>query len=664
MPAKEWTLMFYFASDNPLASTIVSQLKALKDAGYHPDANVIAQFDPHVVNTPVHVFDVNGVNKFWNPGKAEVGFAPNDPFIRDLVLDRLWGEKDEELRCAVVRHVQVHNSKMKFDPPKPSAAMSGEQDPKDALTNFLSFCREYYPARHYMLFILGHGQVVGNDTLLYDDHAGGSKNSLLLTELGEVLRTFNSDVHNDREPGEVEMIGLHSCSMSAMEVAYELKGATNYLLASQGPAYVGSWPYKQILIRIFTDLNCDLTPADVNGSHKGRPGKQSLVEKLLKPEDPITRFVRNELTTETKAALKKHKPGTRPDATLVSAIVADLNDLLNTKAIAGSEEFIKVPSSNGIGQLKKLDPSELNATGLRRFNRILLAEAFPEIARHPKVNLEAMLSKIFYYCLYNSFDYQLAGYPYDMCLANLTKVSGTEDAINNLADSLIKGLNDRNPITKQLILLAHWDAQSFYQEDYVDLYDFCCCLVRRYKETKRYVRPIQCIKAIVDACEEMMKVLEKGCDQMITHAAFSGAAFQYSHGMSIYFPWTEPVASDMWEKHYPEYRLNKATRWREFLKVYFKETMRQTRAKELEAVGQQPNPVPLSAELLELMGQIGAKVFDADGQLQKPGPDHPMGSGDCDCPTIKNYPLYTGKLAVSDDFLAGKKLTNELPDGS
>src|SRR5437660_8159363 len=60
---KEWTVMFYFASDNPLAPGIVSQLKALKQAGFHREVNVIARFDPDVENTPAHVFDVNAVNK-------------------------------------------------------------------------------------------------------------------------------------------------------------------------------------------------------------------------------------------------------------------------------------------------------------------------------------------------------------------------------------------------------------------------------------------------------------------------------------------------------------------------------------------------------------------------------------------------------------------------
>lgn len=30
---REWTVMFYRASDDPLAPSVVSQLKAIKDAG-------------------------------------------------------------------------------------------------------------------------------------------------------------------------------------------------------------------------------------------------------------------------------------------------------------------------------------------------------------------------------------------------------------------------------------------------------------------------------------------------------------------------------------------------------------------------------------------------------------------------------------------------------
>src|SRR5829696_3194484 len=93
---KEWTLMFYFASDNPLAPGVVSQLKAIKDAGFHPNANVVTQFDPRTVGTPTHIFDVNIIEKLKHHGGHSVGFDSNDPFVRSLLQDKLW--RDQKTR--------------------------------------------------------------------------------------------------------------------------------------------------------------------------------------------------------------------------------------------------------------------------------------------------------------------------------------------------------------------------------------------------------------------------------------------------------------------------------------------------------------------------------------------------------------------------------------
>ena len=661
MKSKEWTLMFYFASDNPLASTVVSQLKAIKDAGYHPDANVIAHFDPHDSNTPVHVFDVNHACKFWYPNQSEVGFASNNPFIRDLVLDRLWGEGSEAIRQTVIEHVTAKPQWIPpgatFDPPKPTRLMATEQNPREALASFLNFCRESYPARHYLLFILGHGQVVGKDTLLFDDHA--EKKSLSLSELGDVLRSFNCDAHNDKEPGALEMITLHSCSMSAMEVAYELKGSANYLMASQGPTYVGNLPYKQILIRVFNDLNAKIAPQDINGNHAGgRNGIQSFLNKLIKPSDPVSKLVREKLTQQTVEALGQYKGEKQPESKLVDLLLKDLNKFIERDD--ADEELLEAISGNG--HSKDNGPRLVGAVNRRRSNRFLLADVFPEISRYPKQKISTMLKKMFYYCLYNSYDFQLAGYPFDLCLTNLTRVSETEDPLNELSDSLIKGLQSKNPLIKQLILLAHWDAQSFYQEDYVDLYDFCFCLSNRSRELgKEETTTVPILGDILKACKGMMDALEKGDDKMTTCAAFSGAAFQYSHGHSIYFPWTKPTGSTLWDELYAEYRLSRKTRWRNFLDVYFKETMRQNRVDELMKAGRhQPVKLPIENSLLALVGQIGAHVFAGDGALEKPGPDHPMGKygpddpfgggGGCTCPSIKNYPP---SVKLMDDFFQG-----------
>ena len=622
MPTKEWTLMFYFASDNPLASAIVSQLKALKEAGYHPEANVIAQFDPHAVNTPVHVFDVHHVNKFWYPEPSEPGFRRDNPFVRDLVLDRLWGEKDEDIRRLIAGYVKKEMPEdAKFDPPKPYPAMSGEQDPKDALTNFVNFCREAYPARHYMLFILGHGQVVGNDTLLFDRHA--NTHALTLTQLGQVLRSFNADVHTDNEPGQVEMIVLHSCSMSALEVAYELKGAANYMLGSQGPMYVGNLPYKQILMRVFDDLKA-------RDNNAAQNGKATTVNASSEPAFFTARM--------TAAIAADRYVSETPDANRMIAIVDDFDNVRNG------------------------DKDEILQIGPR--------------------SISEMLRQIYFDCLYNSYDFQLAGYPFDLCMTDLSKVFETKGPIDRLAESLINGLKDENPTAKQLIQLAHLDAQSFYNEDYVDLYDFCFRLRMRCEERPEDLRTVRTLHEIYLACEGMIGVLEKGNDKLVKQSSFSGAAFQYSHGHSIYFPWTKPVDSKLFYRQYAEYRLSRETKWREFLNVYFEKTMRKTREEEtgFKLRNDETLEVQFKKTILELIGRIGANAFAADGRLQKSGPDHPTGkygpddpSGAyCECQSIKNYPSYTAEIQtrdghkvrihVGDDFLDGTEIPVAPPD--
>src|SRR5687768_2745306 len=136
----------------------------------------------------------------------------------------------------------------------------------------------------------------------------------------------------------------------------------------------------------------------------------------------------------------------------------------------------------------------------------------------------------------------------------------------------------------------------------------------------------------------MMDVLEKGDDKFIVRSSFAGAAFQYSHGHSIYFPWKKPEDRGIWDEQYPEYRLTRETKWRDFLNVYFEKTERDTRAKEMKDKKLKPEKGQSPEEefrrgVLALMGRIGAQALDAEGRLQKVGPDHPMGKYGPDDPS-------------------------------
>lgn len=644
---KEWTLMFYFASDNPLAPTIVSQLKALKNAGFHPDANVVARFDPHTVGTPLHTFDVNIVPKLdaqarrdifvrleasagsgekdelasfrkrnGVPREYQVGFRPDDPYIRNLVLDKLWGNatipnggngkkiKDliegklqDDIQYFLKHSFKSHNgdkpasaseieSPVKYDPPDPDApALSAAQvndrvaqngthkkparpkspdkrSPREALSDFLQFCAREYPAQHYMLFILGHGLVVGNDTFLFDEHA--AKPSLRLKELGQVVDGFNGA----KSVGDLELIAFHSCSMSSIEVAYELEGKARYMLASQGPEFVGSWPYTQILVRVFNDL------------------------------------VRGEK------------------------------------------------------------------------------------------NIEAMVEKIFSYCFYNSYDFQMAGYSFDLALCDLKMVKQTKTQIDALASRLMRALgakkgtaaasvgkrvNEGDEFIRGLILLAHWDAQSFWRDTYTDLYDFCLCLYRRCSVDPRHVSKATnaSLEKIREACIEVMKALVGGGSDaqrhgLIRRSGFAGPSYQYSHGLSVFFPWSQPSNDDFWPGEYRRYAFGKETKWRRFLQRYFDNTMREPRLDEpgheypshllnkqvQYGVGdvhrpESPRRSHESSDMLykDLLEGITAHIFERGeaAQLSKGSGGDGMGKGsgsdatgdDCDCPSIKNYPSFT-----------------------
>ena len=221
-PTKKWTIMVFCAGDNALSPMIVSQLKDLKDAGSHEDVNVLVYFDANERGVPTRLYSINQTGHYGNA-------RPCDTNVHNLMTDNVKISCHEESPAA-----------KKF-----GRALANPSEPKavDALRMFLAFCREQYSAEHYALVLVGHGMIVGNDAFLPDEFPDSS---VTLKQLGKSMKGFN---------GKLELLALHSCSMSAIEVAYQLKGKAKYMIASEGPAYVQGWPYRKLLQRTFELLN-------------------------------------------------------------------------------------------------------------------------------------------------------------------------------------------------------------------------------------------------------------------------------------------------------------------------------------------------------------------------------------------------------------------------
>src|SRR5678809_1414487 len=79
-----------------------------------------------------------------------------------------------------------------------------------------------------------------------------------------------------------------------------------------------------------------------------------------------------------------------------------------------------------------------------------------------------------------------AGYSCDLalCRLNTEKLEQLKSPLQKLVAALKSELEPRVSLIKDLILLAHWDAQSFWSENYTDLWDFYDCLAKRCDDAK------------------------------------------------------------------------------------------------------------------------------------------------------------------------------------
>jgi hypothetical protein len=457
---KKWTLMFFFASDNTASPSMLPQLKAIKAAGVNVDTNVLVYFDPNEKGAPTRVFHVNkdGQAPATSSGELSITVLSSD-YLNPGDIKKLSGAETQAFADSLL--------------------VSDTLNAIGALKGFLGFCRESYPAEHYMLFLVGHGLVVGRDAFLPDDNPDSA---IGLKTLGGILKDFNTKIGEDK----LELIGMHSCSMSAVEVAYELKGKAKYMLGSEGLSFVGSWPYRQLLTKIYENLG--------NGD----------------------------------------------------------------------------------------------------------------------VNVGALAKSLHKLCIEYSVDFMHAGYSSDMCLCSLEteRIDALTKPISQLSEALQDGMKDAR--CRDLIILAHWKSQSYWQETYTDLCDFCLCLSRLCKDPIKDPDPSEKGKvsferreydrrrtALIEACQTVINRLKPECDRLepkkenqpigpIVCADYVGPDVQYSYGLSIYFPWSEPRAdkNDQIIRNYGKYAFTAQwtapQTWLKFLDVYFGKTERPDRVSEEE----------------------------------------------------------------------------------
>lgn len=200
--------------------------------------------------------------------------------------------------------------------------------------------------------------------------------------------------------------------------------------------------------------------------------------------------------------------------------------------------------------------------------------------------------------------YVLAGQSADLAACDLSQCEAVKRAVSRLAAEMLRHLPARREIEQyqerlrqfemksdqrngkaakpgslrgleippgvrfmNAVILAHWEAQTFKDDQYTDISDFCSVLQRQLLETG-----YQPAAGLWERCDEVTHAVRK----MVISSCYSGPAVQYSRGLSLFFPWSARVWNEF-AADYQQLRFAQRNKWCEFIERYVGVTRRPVR---------------------------------------------------------------------------------------
>lgn len=237
----------------------------------------------------------------------------------------------------------------------------------------------------------------------------------------------------------------------------------------------------------------------------------------------------------------------------------------------------------------------------------------------------------------------------------------------------------RFPLVRDVVRLARLEAQAFFGERFVDLYDFCELLILKCNEVIENLSNLQTVlnrkhavaendnakptfkkdllewedlqelKKIADKAWVVAEVFRTG--GIVPRAYYVGPQVQYSHGISIYFPWTLPEGPFTFEPVDPtepdpseyifqtpfeiycgyQFAHEHQGDWARFLDAFFRATLRNVRQTEFQ-YKVAPDDKDLFFEAEAIKNERVVPAVDLQKTDSNTGEDEDL------FPPIKNYP--------------------------
>jgi hypothetical protein len=170
--------------------------------------------------------------------------------------------------------------------------------------------------------------------------------------------------------------------------------------------------------------------------------------------------------------------------------------------------------------------------------------------------------------------YTIGGVSVDIAAWDLKKLTDLANAFDDLAWTLNDCFADPGSVIyrqmSRVILQVHWMAQSYMYDQNVDLGDFCELLGEECARVAEELGDDQggLLTDLQDRCHKVLDELRNA----VILSGFSGGGYQYSNGISVFFPWSR-VGYEASKKNYESLFFSKDTKnkslyWTGFLRKY------------------------------------------------------------------------------------------------
>jgi Clostripain family len=597
--SNKWTVMVYMAGDNNLSEEMVYAIKEMYRVGVTENLDVAIQFDPSGVGAP--------------PRRYLISTTP---------------QRQRRLEGKVLSKFDEDGQLEEIGFPIGGASAGEDSASPTVLKDFISAILNDSDrqAEHYMVVLSGHGNGALGDFLIDRTSSKDPKkppsSSLSIPALGWVFTEVTKNLKR-----KIDIVGMDSCLMSMAEVCYELRKTVKYLVGSEGYAFATGWPFHRILVTL--RQAADKTPVPVKvvqdyiNYYKdyemiGSSTDQSACD-LENFDTQLLPAIRN-LASRLEAGLTCRAVN---DGVLLAHWEAqsykgeqyvDLYDFCDRLQMRCAREQallegFKAADVTLEAVLAQLDAGLVEAANALKKENVKPAWQFlyDRLDAGQKEALDALKS------LHEKQD---IGKRSDG--DRVRKLIYTKAALKK---SRLKRVKDLEALLQAESVASAWKLLVEEAQPGQALQ----AMKHGNNVAQAWESIVNHLKEVCAACDKVKNAIEQGAERAVLKSCYSGPDFQHSHGLSLFFPWSEdPGVLD----GYGDLGFAQDTGWAGFLRKYLQTTRRERRHQKAH-IGETPlrsgpsvNPLvsilaPLFAPVRSDVTSRGS-IFGAGGMKNPP----------------------------------------------